>query len=78
MPSDWVMMVLVNAQLEQLEIRATHRLIRGVDEATLQGLISEPGPLFQALPVPPEELTDRLRRLRDIRRAAGCCRSGRR
>jgi uncharacterized protein (DUF1015 family) len=65
LPSDWVMMVLVNAQLEKLEIRATHRLIRDVDEATLQGLISEPGPLFQALPVPPEELTDRLHQLRD-------------
>jgi len=65
LPSDWVMMVLVNAQLEQLEIRATHRLIRGVDEGALQGLISDPGPLFQALPVAPEELADRLRRLRD-------------
>ena len=64
LPSDWVMMVLINAQLEQLEIRATHRLIRGVDEATLQGLISEPGPLFQAVPVHPEELTDRLHQLR--------------
>jgi len=64
LPADWVMMVLVNAQLERLEIRATHRLIRGVDEAALQGLISEPGPLFQALPVAPDELTDRLNRLR--------------
>lgn len=70
LPSDWVMMVVVNAQLEQLEIRATHRLIRGVDEAALHGLISEPGPLFQALPVAPEELTDRLRRLRDAEEPA--------
>jgi uncharacterized protein (DUF1015 family) len=70
LPSDWVMMVLVNAQLEQLEIRATHRLIRGVDEATLRGLISEPGPLFQVLSVPPEGLTDRLRRLRDAEEPA--------
>ena len=70
LPSDWVMMVLVNAQLEQLEIRATHRLIRGVDEAALQGLISEPGPLFQAFPVAPEELTDRLHRLRDAEEPA--------
>ena len=70
LPPDWVMMVLVNAQLERLEIRATHRLIRGVDETALQGLISQPGPLFQALPVAPEELADRLRLLRDAEEPA--------
>jgi uncharacterized protein (DUF1015 family) len=63
--ADWVMMVLVNAQLEQLEIRATHRLVRGVDESALHGIVSEPGPLFQALPVAPDELVGRLRQLRD-------------
>jgi uncharacterized protein (DUF1015 family) len=63
--ADWVMMVLVNAELEQLEIRATHRLIRGVEERALQGLLTEPGPLFQALPMAPEELVNRLHGLRD-------------
>jgi uncharacterized protein (DUF1015 family) len=63
--ADWVMMVLINAELEQLEIRATHRLIRGVDAAALHGLISQPGPLFQALPTPPEQLVGRLDDLRD-------------
>ena len=27
--SDWIMMVLVNAEMEELDIRPTHRLIRG-------------------------------------------------
>src|SRR5439155_2588713 len=64
LPADWVMMVLINAELEQLEIRATHRLIRGVDERALHGMVAEPGPLFQALPMAPVELTERLRELR--------------
>lgn len=63
--ADWVMMVMVNAQVEQLEIRATHRLVRGVDERALHDLVGEPGPLFQALPVAPDELVGRLRQLRD-------------
>ncbi len=58
--ADWTMMVLVNAELEELQIRATHRLIRGVDEAALQALAAEPGPLFQAIPVAPEDLPARL------------------
>jgi uncharacterized protein (DUF1015 family) len=68
--ADWVMMVLVNAQLEQLEIRATHRLVRGVDELALRGLVSDPGPLFQSFPVAPEELVERLRELRDAEEPA--------
>src|SRR5439155_481291 len=64
LPADWVMMVLINAELEELEIRATHRLIRGVDEHALHGMVAEPGPLFQALPMAPQEVTERLRELR--------------
>lgn len=63
--ADWVMIVLVNAQVEQLEIRATHRLVRGVDEDALRSIASTPEPLFQALPMAPGDLVDRLRRLRD-------------
>jgi uncharacterized protein (DUF1015 family) len=63
--ADWVMIVLVNAQVEKLEIRATHRLVRGVDEDALRSIASRPDPLFQALPMAPEDLADRLRRLRD-------------
>lgn len=63
--ADWVMMVLINAELEELEIRATHRLIRGVDQVALQSIVGDPGPLFEPLPIPPHELPARLRDLRD-------------
>ncbi len=53
-------MVLVNAELEELEIRATHRLIRGVDSGPLRSLAADPGPLFQAIPVAPGLLAERL------------------
>jgi uncharacterized protein (DUF1015 family) len=57
---DWIMMVLVNAELEELEIRATHRLIRGVEPDALARLAADPDPLFQAVPVAPGALADRL------------------
>jgi uncharacterized protein (DUF1015 family) len=58
--ADWIMMVLVNAELEELEIRATHRLIQGVDADALRALAAEPNPIFQALPVAPALLAERL------------------
>ncbi len=42
--ADWIMMVLVNAELEELQIRATHRLVRGVDPESLRALATGPGP----------------------------------
>jgi uncharacterized protein (DUF1015 family) len=54
--ADWIMAVLVNAEAEELEILATHRLLRGVDPAALQRLTTEPGPLFDAQPMRPDEL----------------------
>jgi uncharacterized protein (DUF1015 family) len=68
--ADWVMMVLVNAELEKLEIRATHRLIRDVDMNALRGIASDPGPLFHALPMAPDRLADRLRQLHDAEEPA--------
>jgi uncharacterized protein (DUF1015 family) len=63
--SDWMMMVLVNAEREQLEIRATHRLVlRAVPEA-LEALARDASPLWQALPVAPAQLPQRLAELRD-------------
>jgi uncharacterized protein (DUF1015 family) len=50
--ADWIMMVLVNADREDLEILATHRLLRDVDP----DLLREPGPLFDAIPMPPDDL----------------------
>ncbi len=58
--ADWTMMVLVNAELEELQIRATHRLVRGVDAEALRALAAGPDPLFQAMPLAPDALAERL------------------
>jgi len=52
--------VLVNAEREELEIQATHRLIREADDEAMQSLVRDPGPIWQASPVPPQELAARL------------------
>jgi len=67
--ADWVMAVLVNAAREQLEIRPTHRLLRRVDADRLRSLVQGPDPLFQAVPVAPEQLAQRLADLRDAAEA---------
>jgi len=67
--ADWVMAVLVNAAREQLEIRPTHRLLRRVDADRLRALVQGPDPLFQAVPVAPEQLAQRLADLRDAEEA---------
>jgi uncharacterized protein (DUF1015 family) len=58
--ADWVMMVLVNAELEELEIKATHRLLRRIDAGPLGTLVHDSDPLFQAFPVGPDELAVRV------------------
>lgn len=58
--ADWVMMVLVNAEFEELEIRATHRLLRGLEAEPLRALALDRDPLFQAIPVDPAGLAARL------------------
>ncbi len=63
--ADWIMAVLVNAELEELQIRATHRLLRNVDAAALRALVDDPGPLFQARSVAVDELPARMGELRD-------------
>ncbi len=63
--SDWLMMVLVNAERQELEIRATHRLVLKADLDALQSLARDPSPLWQALPVAPSQLAGRLAELRD-------------
>lgn len=54
--ADWIMAVLVNAEAEELEIRATHRLLRGVDGGALQQFANDPGPLFVAQAMRASEL----------------------
>jgi uncharacterized protein (DUF1015 family) len=53
--ADWIMMVVVNAELEELEIRPTHRLLRDGDTEALRSLV-DGDHLFQAFPMPPGEL----------------------
>ena len=68
--ADWIMVVLVNAEREELQILATHRLIREADEAALSSLASDPGPMWRAIPVAPQELGSRLLGMGDDERAA--------
>jgi uncharacterized protein (DUF1015 family) len=61
--ADWAMAVLVNAEREELEIQATHRLIRQADDEALRSLTRGTDPTWQAVPATPEQLTDRLTEL---------------
>jgi uncharacterized protein (DUF1015 family) len=54
--ADWIMMLLVNAEMTELEIRPTHRLLLDADTDALRGLVSGDDPLWQAIPVAPAEL----------------------
>ncbi len=58
--ADWVMVVLINAEREELEIQATHRLILEADANALRSLAQEPGPMWRAIQVAPGELGARL------------------
>jgi uncharacterized protein (DUF1015 family) len=64
--ADWIMVVLVNAETEELDIRPTHRLIRGDGVGALESLASEPGSMWQAEPMAPEALAGRLEALREL------------
>jgi len=61
--ADWIMVVLVNAEREELEIQATHRLIREVDDGALRSLVRDPGPIWRVFPVAPQHLAKRLAQL---------------
>lgn len=63
--ADWIMVAMVNAEMEELEVLATHRLILDADEDALRALAAEANPLWQAIPVAPDELAVRLDEMRD-------------
>jgi uncharacterized protein (DUF1015 family) len=44
--ADWIMMVIVNAELEELEIQATHRLLGTDDGRALAALLATPQPMW--------------------------------
>ena len=54
--ADWIMMMLVNAELTDLEIRPTHRLLLDADLDALRELATGGDPLFRATPAPPGQL----------------------
>jgi uncharacterized protein (DUF1015 family) len=60
--ADWMMIVLVNAEMEELRVMPTHRLVRGVDAETLERLArGEEGP-WRSEPVPEDTLVAELHR----------------
>ena len=54
--ADWIMMMVVNAELVELEIRPTHRLLLDADADALRAVVAGEDALFQAIPVAPAEL----------------------
>ena len=64
--ADWIMAVLVNAEREDLEIQATHRLVMEADPEALHALVDDPGPIWRVLPVTPAHLETRLAELEGV------------
>ncbi len=54
--ADWILMLLVNAELAELEILPTHRLLLESDADALRALVGGDDPLWQSIPVSPEGL----------------------
>jgi uncharacterized protein (DUF1015 family) len=54
--ADWVMMVLVNAEMEELRVLPTHRLLHGIDEAALERLAGGEVPPWRSSPLVEDEL----------------------
>src|SRR4029453_16638057 len=46
--ADWIMAVLVNAEMEEVDIRPTHRLLLDGSRDALDDFLAEPGPVFRA------------------------------
>jgi len=58
--ADWIMMMLVNAELTELEIRPTHRILLDADPDALRALVAGDDPLFDAMPMAPDALAGAL------------------
>jgi uncharacterized protein (DUF1015 family) len=59
--ADWVMMVLVNAEMEELRVLPTHRLVRGVDPSALERVAAGEAPPWHSMPLAGAELLERMR-----------------
>ena len=58
--ADWIMMMVVNAELTELEILPTHRLLIDGDTDALRALVAGDDLLWQATPVDPRDLHEAL------------------
>ena len=58
--ADWIMMMLVNAERVEMEIRPTHRLILDGDADALRAIAAGDDPLFEAIPLAPDALDQAL------------------
>jgi len=58
--ADWIMAVLVNGDLEELEILPTHRLILRANPEALRAVVADPDPTWTVVPTPAAELAERL------------------
>jgi len=63
--ADWIMMMVVNAELTELEIRPTHRLLLDADADALRGLAAGDDALFESVPMAPSALGAALEERRD-------------
>jgi uncharacterized protein (DUF1015 family) len=54
--ADWIMMMVVNAELTEMEILPTHRLLTNGDADALRALVAGDDALWQAIPIAPPEL----------------------
>ena len=63
--ADWIMMMVVNAELTELEIRPTHRLLLDADADALRGLAAGDDGLFESIPMAPSALSAALEERRD-------------
>jgi uncharacterized protein (DUF1015 family) len=58
--ADWIVMMVVNAELSPLEIRPTHRILLDADADALRLLAAGADALFTSVPVPPHALVSAL------------------
>ena len=63
--ADWIMMMVVNAELSELEIRPTHRILLDADPETLRRLGAGEDPSFRAAPVAAGSIATALDERRD-------------
>ena len=58
--ADWIMMMIVNAELTELEIRPTHRVLLDADADGLRAIAAGEDALFTSIPLAPESLPSAL------------------